>query len=183
MAFSSGVVSLALCLALVLMFPGVRNDKENGLPEDSVSDVFVCIYIGDKTLSAWEDVGPRLEALGKYVPLPEGKDTESADINSVPESADDQNGSSTVPNSILSTDSPTCDPFGNSPVTDQVSATIGCGRPYDGLSSGFVVFAGSTSKSYYLREDSITVDNKRYPLTPEAFEELWALFGTEETGQ
>lgn len=175
-ACGTGMATLALCVAILSSFPGIRGENlSNGIPEGETSDVLVYIYLSDRTLTEWEDIGPRLEALGKYAPLPEEEDafeeSESASMGSqtadgVPQAPSADNAVST--GGALSTD-------------DAKDRTDGCLNSDNIPVVSFTVFVGSESKTYYLRNDSITVDRKSYPLTGSEFEELFALFGREES--
>ncbi len=168
-AWGSGAATLVLCVAIILSFPGIREESvSNGSPEGEASDVMVSIYLSDRTLTDWEDVGPRLEALGKYVPLPEGDDV-------IEDSVDSAEGSAESKDSVSR---PSAEP--DSVATDNSLST---GLPFDPEKvpvATFTVFAGKESKTYYLRKNAIVVDRQVYPLTPAEVEELLSLFGSEE---
>ena len=142
---------VAVCCLAILMSPP-RNKAPSSNERESF-DVMVSIHLPDRVLTDGDEVGPRLELLSKYVPLPEGECTvdQSSDSNS--ENADDFQ-------SYAPPSSPESQPSNN------VSLT-------------FTVVSGNDSKTYFLKENAIVVDGKTYPLTEAEFNELFALFGGE----
>lgn len=156
-ALSSGIVSVVLCFSVILSVSGILGSHRNGaFPENEASDVMVSIHLPGRTLTASEDVDFRLEVLAKYVPLPEGKDTveEFSDTSSNFENGED---------------------LQVSPPTTSTSSQPESTMPV----SVFTVICGNDSKTYCLREKSITADGITYSLTETEFNELFTLFGGE----
>lgn len=172
----SALSATAVCLLLLFWAFWLRPpsvDRFDG--ENTSEDVIVYIYMGGKTIEDGDAVSIRMEALGKYAPLPED-DCDAvfedfANDNFV--SSDSAHGS--VPETTPSTD----DSFKGA---DQSLVSTGLPAPTDpdGRRCSFTVFVGHTSKTYHLKEYSVTVDKTKYTLTEAQFEELWALFGEED---
>ncbi len=174
----SATAACVLLLGAFWLLPPTA-DRFNGEKAPEAGDVIVYIYVGDRTVADGDAVAIRMEALGKYAPLPEDDrdavfdNYENDKIVSSGTSADASHD--VAPETFPATDDA-------SKGSDQYFVSTGFPNPVapDGRECIFTVVVGNVSKTYRLKEYAVTVDKTEYPLTEAQFEELWALFGEEE---